>query len=133
MVCGSFLYGAFTTSHAGLAQLYFFGGLAGISIVHLWLFHTLLSLSLSDIILTNKKILYVTRSLWFTDMSHDIALNRIKAVEGHREGFLQNIFNYGELWFDTGGSSKKDPHQSIRYAPRPQQWANEIIAAMRKE
>lgn len=72
-------------------------------IIH-WFFHRLMSCSLEDIIITNKRFIYLEARLWSRDEMHEISLNQIKAVESQKSGFIENIFRYGHISFDTGGS-----------------------------
>ena len=106
-----------------LAHIVFFGGLLLLVFVHHWFFHRILSEGMVDIIITNKRLMYLDDRLWFHDDLHELALSRIRALEAHKHGILQNLFQYGELWFDTGGSSLESgriipliphPHQKVK-------------------
>lgn len=120
------------SSSPQVAGAMLFIGLVPLLIVHHWCFHTILSESTYDIILTNKRIIYITHQLWLSDSLHDTALNQIKAVKVERHGFVQHLLNYGSLWFDTGGSGTGQSDQIIPFAPAPEKWAEEIVRAMKR-
>jgi uncharacterized membrane protein YdbT with pleckstrin-like domain len=120
------------TLSAETAYALFFCGVVILCTVQHWFFHTALSINVSDIILTNKRMVNLVRDLWFNDASHDVALTRINAVDVQKQGFIQNILNYGDLRFDTGGSTQEDRSQIIYCVPSPQEWAEDIVHAMRK-
>lgn len=124
----SFTLGGTSTFLGGVA---FFLALILFLVVLHWFFHAILSESLCDMILTKKRMIYITHSLWVSDLMHDISLTQVKAVEAHQTGIVQHLFDYGEIWFDTGGSSAGEPNQTIAYVPKPQKWATEISRAMK--
>lgn len=111
---------SFLDTSSALAFGAFFTALITLSVVQHWFFHFLLSENVTDVILTNKRILHMDRSLWFLDTMDEMVLARIKMVEVHKKGLLQRILDYGDLWVDTGGG------QSIAYLPSPNAWAQEI-------
>ena len=128
----AFVFGsALGSGFEGVAQTVFLVGLVATLGLQHWFFHWMLSESMYDIILTNERILYLTHYFWFTDSMYEIALKEIKAVEVKKHGALQYLFDYGELWFDTGGSS--DQSRSIAYVPHPRAWENAIAEARIKE
>ncbi len=90
-----------------------------------WFFHWFLSVRMNRILITNRRILFLFGSLWFNDEMHEIILLRIEAVEVRKRGLLQNIFDYGNLWFDTGGSDMKES-PVIPFFPHPYHWAKEL-------
>ncbi len=100
------------------------GLLAAVLVQH-WFFHFLLSENVTDIILTNKRILFLTRKLWFVDTADEIVLAKIKMVEAQKRGILCRVLDYGNLWFDTGGG------RSIAFLPSPKEWARDIERHMR--
>jgi len=95
-----------------------------------WIFHRVLSDGMDDVIITDKRIIFLDSSLWLRDDMHEIALERIRAVEARKRGILQNIFHYGSLWFDTGGSSMSGG-KVIPLVPHPHRKAKEILELLK--
>jgi hypothetical protein len=108
-----------------LARVLLLATLVSLTVVHHWFFHFLLSENVTDVILTNKRILRLTRSLWFVDTMDEIVLVKIKMVEVQKRGILRRLLNYGDLWFDTGGG------QHIPFIPAPKVWAQDVERNMR--
>ena len=79
-----------------------------------------------DVIITNKRLILLQGTLWVSDDMHEVHLSRIRAVEAHKHGLLQNILGYGSLWFDTGGSDIESGRM-IRLVPHPHRKAREIM------
>lgn len=96
-----------------------------LSVIHHWYFHRILSEGMIDVIMTNKRLIFLEDVLWFKDDMGEVDLIRIKAVEAHKDGFLENLFQYGTLWFDTGGSDIKSG-RTIRLVPHPHRKAKMI-------
>ncbi len=90
-----------------------------------WFFHYALSESVSEILLTNKRILRLDRRLWWYDAVDETVLARIKAVHVHKSGLLRQVFDYGDLVFDIGGGKNLD------YLPHPKGWAEDIQRQIR--
>ena len=107
------------------SHICFFAGLFLLLLVHHWFFHKLMSESMVDIMLTNKRFIYMENRLLFREDIHEISLDRIRAVEAREHGILQNILRYGSLWFDTGGSDITT--RMIRVVPHPHQKAKQIM------
>ena len=103
-----------------------FIGLAMLLLTHHWFFHRILSESIIDIIVTTKRIIYLEDSLFLSYTKHDIALERIRAVEARENGIVQNILSYGDLWFDTGGSDITGG-TVIHYVPHPHTQEKQIM------
>lgn len=104
----------------GIGRIIFFAALTALVIIHHWFFHFILSENVSDVILTNKRILHLNRSLWFVDTMDEIILMKIKMVEVQKRGFLRRLLNYGDLWFDAGGG------WTLPFIPAPKAWAEDI-------
>ncbi len=100
------------------------GLLLGLAVLH-WFFHLFLSDSVSEVFLTNKRILRFTCRLWLLDDLDETVLARIKVVEIQRRGILQQLLDYGELRFDTSDS------RGIALIPHPKTWAADIEAQVR--
>jgi hypothetical protein len=101
-----------------ISLLLFFAGFLFILIAHHRLFHALLSEEMLDIIVTNKRILFFDDCLFFCDDEHEVPLHKVAAVEARQRGILQNILNYGTIWFDTGGGVM-DLKRTIPYVHQP--------------
>lgn len=97
---------------------------------HHWFFHRVLSDGMDDVIITDRRIIFLDSSLWFRDDMQEIALAQIRAVEARKRGILQNIFHYGSLWFDTGGSAIGGG-KVIPLVPHPHRKAKEILALLK--
>ena len=97
--------------------------------VHHWFFHRILSDGMDDVIITDKRIIFLDSSLWLRDDMQEIALGQIRAVEARKRGILQNVFHYGSLWFDTGGSAIGGG-KVIPLVPHPHRKAKEILALL---
>ena len=102
----------------------FFGVLVALILIQHWFFHAMLSENVTDIILTNKRILLLSHRLWFSDTMEEIILSRIKMVEIRKRGIVRRVFNYGDLWFDTGGG------QTVCFVPQPSLWVTQIERVM---
>lgn len=113
------------------AQAFCLAAVGVLAVLNHLFFHYVLSESICDIILTKKRVVYITHRLWLSDLMHDIALHQVKAVEAHQTGIVQHLLDYGEIWFDTGGSAAGESNQTIAYVPKPQKWATEISRAMK--
>jgi hypothetical protein len=111
-----------TPSLIGVFMLLFF---------HHKYFHYLLSEAMNDIIVTDERVIYFNDCLFLCDDEHEIPLEKVAAVEVQQHGFLQNVLNYGVLWFDTGGGTI-DLKRSIPNVPHPDHIAD-IITPLLKE
>ena len=122
LVAGSLLLISGSVTVRTTAPLLFAGGfLSGLmilSLAHHWFFHRVLSEGMMDIIITNKRFIFLEDRLWFEDDMRELAMERIRAVEAHKHGIIQNLFRYGDLWFDTGGSDAGEDHV-IPLVPHP--------------
>lgn len=111
---------SFVESAPGQARIFLFLALiVSLAVCH-WFFHFALSEHVSDILLTNKRLLRLERRLWLFDGVDETVLVKIKVVDVKKRGFLRQIFNYGDLWFDTSGGVL------LRYVPDPKGWAEDI-------
>lgn len=96
------------------------------SIIHHWFFNRILSEGMVDLIITNKRIIYLEEHLWFHDEMHEIALGQLMGVQAHKHNLLQNILRYGDLWFDTGGSELSEK-RTLHRMPHPHRIARTIM------
>jgi len=111
-----------------IALFLFFSGSIILLIAHHILFHKLLSEELLDIFVTTKRVLYFNDFLFTCDDEHEIPLKRVTGVQVQQHGIVQNLLNYGILWFDTGGG-QLDIKRSIPNVSRPEEIAR-IISKM---
>lgn len=94
--------------------------------LHHWLFHKLLSEAMEDIIITNKRVIWIEESLYCCDNMRQIPLDKIQGVEAEEHGILQTVLGYGTLWFDTGGTITKDSNATMKLVPHPHRLARDI-------
>ncbi|PIQ76004.1 hypothetical protein COU78_03520 [Candidatus Peregrinibacteria bacterium CG10_big_fil_rev_8_21_14_0_10_49_24] len=113
----------------GFSHVAFFIALILILIVHHWFFHSIMSEGMVDIFITNKRIISMRDRLFFCEDMHEVNIERIRAVEAQEHGILQNIFRYGNLWFDTGGSGM-DKSATIELVPHPHRRAKTIMSML---
>lgn len=111
-------------SHASL-----FAALLLLLYVHHWFFHRILSEAMMDMILTTKRFIFIETNLFFRDDIHEVALERLRAVEAHKRGLLQNLLHYGSIWFDTGGSPISSS-KLIPLVPHPHHRVHEITSML---
>ncbi|MCA9370657.1 MAG: PH domain-containing protein [Candidatus Peregrinibacteria bacterium] len=112
-----------------LASAVYFIGFTLFLLCHHLLFHLYFSEQMIDIIVTNQRIIYFDDYLFTCDDEHEIPLHKIAAVEVQQHGIIQNMLNYGILWFDTGGGST-DMKRSIPHVPQPDELAKVIHAQL---
>ena len=105
-------------------------GFSLLLLCHHLLFHLYFSEQMIDIIVTDRRIIYFNDLLFTMDDEHEIPLKKIAAVEVQQHGIVQNMLNYGVLWFDTGGSSG-DLRRSIPHVPNPDALADIINTELR--
>ena len=108
---------------------YFSGEIILIATCH-WIFYKLMSEGLQDIIITNKRFIFLESRLWLQDSMHEIKMDRIRAVDVYKNGLLKNLFNYGSLWFDIGQSSVE--FNTIKLVPHPHEKAGIITEYIKK-
>lgn len=108
----------------------FFLGLLLLSTVIHWGFHRLLNESMVDVIITNRRVIYLHSSPLFKDVIREFHMERIRAVEGRKAGIFQNIFGYGSLSVNTEGSGFRQAESIVKFMPRPNEYSQKIIAAM---
>lgn len=112
-----------------LSHLSFFAALVLMLITHHWFFHRILSEAMVDILITSKRVISMRDSLFFREDMHEFKLEHIRAVEAQEHGVIQNIFHYGTLWFDTGGSGM-DSVACIIQVPHPHRKAKTIMQVL---
>lgn len=67
-------------------------------------FLVLLKHYLTVIIITDMRILAITRSLYFVNEKESVDLATIRDVHKYQSGFLENMFNFGSLKITLGTS-----------------------------
>lgn len=110
------------TPELGLTLL--MASLVAVVLVQHWFFHAMLSENVTDMMLTDKRILLLSHRLWLADGMDEIILNRIKMVEVDKHGFVRRLFDYGDLWFDVGGG------RTLPYISSPHAWAGHVERVM---
>lgn len=101
-----------------LSYASFLVGTVVILFAHHRFFVFVLSEVAESVFLTNRRVIFFEHRLFELDELREIRLERTKGVMAKKEGFLQNVFNYGTLNFDVGGT--------IEYVPHPTRLASEI-------
>lgn len=114
----------------GLFSLFFLIGTVLCLAAHHWFFYRILSEGMVDIIITNKRFMYLEERLLLQDDMHETALKNILAVEAKKHGLLKNILSYGDLWFDTGGA-RSDKSHTVYLVPNPMDTANLITSLIK--
>ncbi|MBU0767360.1 PH domain-containing protein [Patescibacteria group bacterium] len=114
-----------------VALITFFVGTILILFAHHRLFHKIMSEAMLDIFVTTDRVIYFDDNLCLCDDEHEIPLEKVAAVEVNQHGLLQNILDYGIIWFDTGGGVQ-DINRSVPNVPHPDK-VSEIIAKVVKE
>ena len=82
--------------------------------------------AMEDVILTNKRVIWIHESLFQQDTMRQVPLEKIQGVEVRKAGMLQTILGFGSLWFDTGGTTTHDVGASLHLVPRPHRIARII-------
>lgn len=122
MVAGLSAFWFLSPASDGVSLSFLLPLLGGIVIVQHWFFYIMLGESSTELILTNKRVLYLYHRLWIADEMDELAIMNIKLVKVHKNGLIRQIFDYGELscLFDI------DAGKTFPYVPSPGTWAVEI-------
>jgi hypothetical protein len=78
---------------------------------HHWFFIAALSQAENHIIITSDRVIWVRHRLFFDDEMHEYTFEKMKTAGASKTGFLQYIFRYGTLEFESG--------EPIPYVPHP--------------
>jgi|GEM_PF-2835170 len=108
----------------------FFSGLILLTLIVHWGFHRLLNESMIDVIITNRRVIYLQSSPLINDVMREFHMERMRAVEGRKVGLLQNIFDYGSLSVNTEGSGFHEEQSIVQFMPHPNRYSQKIIVAM---
>lgn len=111
-----------------LSHVFFFAGTSLLILATHWGFHRLLSEAMVDIIITNRRIVYLCNTLLTQDIMREYHMERLRTVEGEKDGFSENIFGYGTLTMSTEGGGGEDAR--IDLVPKPNELSQQIINAM---
>ena len=87
------------------------------------LFLFLLNESLSQIVVTNIRVIRFHDSMPFTEKMLEVTFDKMKTVEAKKHGILQTLLNYGSLDFEKGKAV-------IDYVPHPNSVVRDIEQAM---
>lgn len=101
-----------------------------LALAHHWFFHKACSAQVSEIAMTDQRILYSIRKIWLDDTLHDVSLSGVKAVEVHKTGIAQNLLDYGDIWLELHDSQHGDTQQIISCVPKPHHWAEHIVRSI---
>ena len=107
-------------------------GLLFIVCIHHWFFYIIMSHSMTDVIITNKRLVFIEDFLFFKGDVHEVRLANVLAVEVHQRGVIQNVFDIGELWFDTGGTSI-NAGRVLKNIPDPHKRSAHISRILKKQ
>lgn len=103
-----------------------FIGVVLLYIAHHWFFHKLLSEAMEDIIITDKRVIWMKELLFCCNEMRQIQLQNIQGVESRKRGLSQTILGYGTVWFDTGGTETSDENARMDMVPHPNRIARQI-------
>lgn len=76
------------------------------------------------LIFTNLHLIHVEQLALFQKRVSQLSFLRVEDVTGRRVGFLQSLFNYGEVDVQSAGETVKF---IFKYAPNPQHVADEAL------
>lgn len=118
-----FYLAGFSAHHSSwISAVTFIVGLALLLLVHHWFFFRLLGEAIDCIILTNQRSIHFETTLLLHDVMRENSFDKMRTVEAYKEGFLQNILNYGTVRFQGG--------TDIPFVPHPHRVARDIEQAM---
>ncbi len=81
------------------------------------IFHLLMSRYLSQIIVTDKRIIKLDQRLFLQDEMHESPLDKVRVVSAEKHGVMQSLLRYGTVVLDQ---------QKITYVPHPHAVARDI-------
>ena len=93
-----------------LSHLTLIAGLLLMLLVHHWFFLKLLGEAVDCIVITNQRSIHFDTQLLIRDQLIENSFDKMKTVEAHKEGLLQNILHYGTLRFQGGVDIPLVPH-----------------------
>lgn len=72
---------------------------------------------LQTVVLTDRRVVLVEKSVYFKDLKTSIDLVNIQDIQKHQSGLLETFFDYGSLIFMLSGSGSS---MTIDLVPRPE-------------
>ncbi len=106
-----------------LSDLALLGGTVLLLLAHHWVFMTLLGDSLDCIIVTDRRLLRIQYTPILHEDILEISFEKMKTVDARKQGLVQNVLNYGTLYFETKLAT-------IPMVPHPNRLARVIQDAM---
>lgn len=91
-------------------------------LTHHWYFMAILSQSENHIIITTERVIWLQHRLFFDEEMHEYSFDKMKTAEARKSGFLQYVFQYGSIKFESG--------PPIQYIPHPNNVVKIIEQAM---
>lgn len=80
-------------------------------------FLTIFHYYLNTVILTDRRVVFIDKSVFLKDSKTSIDLVNVQDIEKMQDGLLQNFLNYGSLVFMLSGSASPS---TIDLVPRPE-------------
>lgn len=100
----------------------FFAGVAVLTLAVHWFFVRMLSDSMEQILVTDKRIVHLQLKLLLHELTNEISFEKMKTVAAVKDGFLENVLSYGSLVFEGG--------TSVPYVAHPNATVKDIEQAM---
>lgn len=79
-------------------------------LAHHWYFMAILSQSENHIIVTTERVIWLQHRLFFDEEMHEYSFDKMKTAEARKKGFLQYVFHYGSITFESGPPITHVPH-----------------------
>lgn len=116
------LAGVSAYHQAGVSYVTFLAGVILALGTHHWFFVFLLGESMTQIFVTNHRLIRMHESLFRQEELMEVSFEKMKTVEAHKQGLMQTLLRYGTLKFESGAR--------IRLVPHPNSFAKDIEQAM---
>lgn len=108
---GLFLVAGYSYTHsAALMQVAFGAGFVLFLVNHHWFFIFLLSEVSSQMIITNRRVVWMQDHLFVDERMAEYAFEKMKSVEAIKHGILQTVLRYGTLRFEHAPDIPLVPH-----------------------
>ncbi|HVW66616.1 MAG TPA: hypothetical protein VHA78_02700 [Candidatus Peribacteraceae bacterium] len=89
---------------------------------HHWFFMAIMSQAENQVIVTTDRVIWIRHRIFFDEEMHEYAFEKMKFVVSEKKTFLQYLFQFGTLKFESG--------TPIPYVPHPSAVAMAIEQAM---
>lgn len=89
---------------------------------HHWFFMAIMSQAENHILVTTNRVIWIRHRIFFDEEMHEYAFEKMKFVVAEKKNFLQYVFQFGTLKFESG--------TPIPYVPHPNAVAMAIEQAM---